>query len=297
MIWPRMARPAQIAKLAIVGLARGRRDQRLQLAGHQAREEQPLPPRRGAVPDALLGLPHAVAGRRRGLGDLGPGPPAHAGAELRLPPGVRGDRALRDPQRRLLRPDHARRTSSSAATRWRSREFLAPLRRLRGAEDADARPERHLLQSSLTRAGGCAARPPADQGPARAGARGARAARPGARRRARRGDRARRPPPRDPAGARVAAGGAAHAPPMRSPRPAAPARTRARRSRACARRGERERELERELGDVEAELQRALLALPNLPAPDAADERHGRCGRSASRAGARPPTTSSSPGR
>ena len=40
-----------------------------------------------AVPDPLLGLPHALARRRRGLGDLGPGPPAHAGAELQLPQG------------------------------------------------------------------------------------------------------------------------------------------------------------------------------------------------------------------
>jgi seryl-tRNA synthetase len=40
------------------------------------------------------------------------------------------------------------------------------------------------------------------------------------------------------------------------------------RSRAAA---ELERELERELGEVEAALQRALLALPNLPAPDAAE--------------------------
>ena len=36
--------------------------------------------------------------------------------------------------------------------------------------------------------------------------------------------------------------------------------------------GERERELEQALGAVEAELGGALRALPNLPAPDAADE-------------------------
>ena len=82
---------------------------------------------------ALLRLP--LAGRRQRLRQQGRRPAGgrrgHERAELQRPQGEQGRRALRDPQRRLLRADHARQHRGRAGTPswWRTSSPSTPARR------------------------------------------------------------------------------------------------------------------------------------------------------------------------
>src|SRR5829696_7517858 len=83
---------------------RGRDRRRLRDTGRPGSGQRSGPSGRGDLRPALLGLPHPDPGRHQGKRQpLG----ARAGPESRSAPGDDGRRDLRDPQRRLLRGDHA----------------------------------------------------------------------------------------------------------------------------------------------------------------------------------------------
>ena len=233
-----------------------------------------------------------VAGAQ-GSADEGPRPRARRRPELQQAQGLYEDVALRDPQRRLLRRDHAaeHRRRQAGARRRRVR------RRVRG--QAGRRP-RVARAARPSRARRCRRRPAADAPPSgavldlklhpRATRTPVRAAL------ARRGDdgrprpraRARRAPARAPARARGAARASRTPPTTRSPRPSARARTpttRSPRMREVAGRGEGARRGAARRSRPSCRTRSR--ALPNLPDPTARRRGHGRCARSASRADAR----------
>ena len=143
--------------------------------------------RRRAVPRALQRLPHAQRGRRARLeaDQRGRRRRAHERPELQRPQGEQGRRPVRDPQRRLLRRDHAREHRRRPGRRGRRR---VP-RRSTPAAAARTITRAAAAQRSGSRAGAGRrrARPEADpRGPGRRARRArAQARRPGA---ARRGD-------------------------------------------------------------------------------------------------------------
>ena len=81
---------------------------RRQAAERQDRDRRAgVPGRRQALRRALLGLPQHGHRRCRGWRAEGQGPRARGRPELQRPQGGSRQRPLRDPQRRLLRGDHA----------------------------------------------------------------------------------------------------------------------------------------------------------------------------------------------
>src|SRR3954452_6152669 len=160
---PAHAEAEPLPRLLPRGLRRAR--PRLRRAQDQRCEQRGSagPARRAAVQRPLRGLPLAVVGGRVRLeaARQGQGRGAHRRPELQRAQGVARGRAVRDPQRRLLRRDHAREHRGRAGGARRRRLPRA----LRGRE----------VREVAERAS-CRARPEGDTPGPRRRARGARAA-------------------------------------------------------------------------------------------------------------------------
>ena len=278
-------------------LRRGAR--RVRLAGNQGAEEQPVLPRSGAVPRPLLGLPHAVGGRRAGLGHEHRQPRRTNGPNFNYPQGERPNRCSTRSATAASPARSCPRTSSSATTRRTSRTSSP---RTPGTQAKTVPDHEHHAVDEIgrLRGGGGRARPQTHPGGPRRGARGARAPRRARRAGARRCDRARRS-----AGVRCCPSSRACAPSRtRRTRASAPRRTppSGARDRGDARgRRARAKELERELAAVdEAARSRRSRRSPTCPTrPPRPDPRTSSCARWApsDSSTSSPATTSSSPAR
>src|SRR4051812_48567814 len=219
------------------------------------------PRRRRAVLLALLGLPHPQRRRRAGLGDPGARPRARRRPELQPAQGDLRPGPLRDPQRRLLGRDHAREHRDrrpGAGHRALPGEVLGQGRE--GADRAEAhrllRPvvlDRNRLRNEPDAVRAALARRGPGFGEALDRVLGL-----DARRRELLPELEELRAEKNKAGEAIAAA-------KRAGEDAAGAIA------AMQKVGSREKALNAELAEVEAELRHAETALPNLPDPDAAD--------------------------
>ena len=257
---------------------RRRRRRRLRVAGHQPQHPSDQGPRRSSAapscsPSAARAATRSTSSAPRARATKVQDRERVDGPNFNVRKEHVDQVALRDPQRRLLRRDHAREHRRRAGRAGR-RRVPREVRRAGGAEARPPRPAQRSAGSERPRRGrravldlGASARDPdaVRAALARRGGDG-RAARPRA--------RARRAPPRADAARRGAARRAEGARPRRSPRPSARGEDA---DAAIAERmrgglGRRSRSSRGARAPADERAAGALATLPNLPDPTAADE-------------------------